>query len=189
MGKFSALIEQPNDVQFESQQNDEKLHFLLRRHPITNLGWIIAAIIFAVLPIIAMLLVENNFDNPFAYVPAKYQLVFIILWYLVTMLYTFESFIVWYFNVYIITDKRLIDVDFKGLWGKRISEALLDSVEDVSYETHQFWHILFDYGDIFMQTAAEKTEFEFHSIPKPGIVHDKLTDLVQLYKAKNGNSN
>lgn len=189
MGYFSAIIEQPNNLQFESQQRDEKLHFLLRRHPITNLGWIIASIIFLLLPIIAMILIEDNVSDPFAYIPARYQLVLIILWYLLTMLFTFESFIVWYFNVYIITDKRIIDVDFRGLWGKRISEALLSSVEDVTYETHKFWHILFDYGDIFMQTAAEKTEFEFHSIPKPGIVHDKLTDLVQVYKNRNGDNN
>ncbi len=188
MGYFNAIIEQPKNVIFESQQNDEKLYFLLRRHPITNLGWVLSAIIFLLIPIIAMLLIESYFLDPFAFIPAKYQMVVILLWYLLTMLYTFESFIVWYFNVYIITDKRIIDVDFKGLWGKRISEALLNSVEDVTYETHKFWHILFDYGDIFMQTAAERTEFEFHSIPKPALVHDKLTDLVQLYKSKNGSN-
>lgn len=179
---FDAILERPRNVQFESQESDEELHFLLRRHPITNLGWIITSIIFILLPLIGMLLAGNYFDNPFAIVPARYQLVGIILWYLATMLYTFESFIVWYFNVYIITDKRLIDVDFRGLWGKRISEASFDTVEDVTYSTHKFWHILFDYGDIFLQTAAEKTEFEFHSIPKPGRVHDKLTDLVEDYK-------
>lgn len=188
MSDFSAIIEKPKNIQFESQEHDEELHFLLRRHPITNLGWILASIIFVAIPIVAMLTIENYFEDPFIYIPAKYQLVLIILWYLMTMLYTFESFIVWYFNVYIITDSRIIDVDFKGLWGKRISEASLSSVEDASYETNKFWHILFDYGDIFVQTAAEKTEFEFHSIPKPGIVHDKLTDLAQEFKQKNGNT-
>lgn len=187
MSYFGALVENPKNTTFDSQENGEDLHFLLRRHPITNLGWIIFSIILLLAPMAAMLYAESYFENPFALIPAEYQLVLLIIWYLLTMLYTFESFLTWYFNVYIITDKRVIDIDFKGLWKKRVSEALLNSVEDVTYETHHFWQILFDYGDIFMQTAAERTEFEFQSIPKPGLVHDKLTDLVQKYKTPNKN--
>jgi len=73
-------------------------------------------------------------------------------------------------------------VDFTGFWGKRISEASLDNVEDATYETNNLLHILFDFGNISMQTAAEKPEFEFKSIPRPALVHDKLTDLVEARK-------
>jgi uncharacterized membrane protein YhaH (DUF805 family) len=179
---FSALLEKPNGIEFESQEPREELYFILRRHPITNLGWMITSIIMAFAPLIAMKIAVDMQINFFNLIPPEYQIVAIIIWYLVTMLFAFESFLIWYFNVYIITRKRLIDVDFTGFWGKRISEASYDNVEDVSYSTNKFWHILFNYGDIFMQTAAEQTEFEFHAVPKPGLVHDKLTDLVERYK-------
>lgn len=179
---FNSFIEKPKDLHFESQEPQEQVYFILRRHPITNLGWILMSIILISLPLVFMLYSGQFIEDTFQYIPARYQLIGFILWYLLTLLFTFESFLTWYFNVYIITNKRLIDVDFNGFWGKRISEATFDNVEDVTYETSKFLHVLFDYGDIFMQTAAEKTEFEFHSISKPGKVHDILTDLVEDYK-------
>lgn len=183
---FKSIEENPLDVKFESQGKDEQLCFLLRRHPITNLGWILNSIFLLFLPVLLMALSNYLELNTFKYIRADTQVLFIVLWYLLTLFFTFESFLIWYFNIYIITNKRVIDIDFKGLWSKRISEApSLESVEDVTYETNKFLHILFDYGDIFMQTAAEKTEFEFKSIPKPALVHDKLTDLVQHYKEGN----
>lgn len=185
MGIFNAFIYKPKNVRFESQEESEELYFLLRRHPITNLGWILTVIIMLFAPVIMINLFDIFNIDSFRYFPARYQVVMFLLWYLFTMIFTFESFLIWYFNVYIITDKRLIDIDFAGFWKKRVSEAMYDSVEDVSYQTNSFWHILFDFGNIFMQTAAEKSEFEFNSIPKPGIVHDKLTDLIEEYKERN----
>ncbi len=188
MSYLGALIERPENITFDSQEEGETLYFLMRRHPITNLPWIIAALIFAIAPIVAMSLIQAYFADPFAVIPAKYQIIFLIIWYLIVMFFTFESFLIWYYNVYIVTDRRVIDIDFRGLWSKRVSEATLNKVEDVTFETHNFWQILFDYGDIMMQTAAEKTEFEFRAIPKPEMVHDKLTDLVQNYKIRHGHT-
>lgn len=182
MPLFNAILQKPKGVSFESQEKEEQLYFLLRRHPITNIGWICFSFVLIFAPLFLMTYVTQNGINPFRYISAEYQVILLILWYSLTMLYTFESFLIWYFNVYIITNKRVIDVDFRGFWGKRVSEAPLSNVEDVTYETRKFLHILFDYGDIFMQTAAEKTEFEFKSVPKPSLVHDKLTDLVETYK-------
>jgi hypothetical protein len=184
---FSSYIVKPKDIQFESQSADETVHFLLRKHPITNLGWILSSILLVFFPLFLMVVFSSFNINTFKYIDADIQIMGLLIWYMLTMFMTFESFLIWYFNVYIITDKRLIDIDFSGLWRKRISETSLGQIEDATYQTHKFWHILFDYGDIEVQTAAEKTEFEFSSIPKPSIVHDKFTDLVEAFKKKNGN--
>lgn len=185
---LNSYLERPKNISFESQQEGETLHFLLRKHPITNLGWFLSSIFMMLLPLFVIYAFTRFQINTFVYVKAPTQALLLIIWYLLTMFFTFESFLSWYFNVYIITNKRLIDVDFRGLWSKRISETALSQIEDATYETSKFWHIFFDYGNIFVQTAAEKSEFEFHSIPKPGIVHDKFTDLVEIYKKDHGNN-
>ena len=183
---LSSYIERPKNIRFESQGQQEILYYLLRKHPITNLGWILMSLLMVFLPVFFMYSFSRLGINTFNYVEADIQALFLILWYLVTMFFTFEAFLTWYFNVYIITDKRLIDIDFRGLWNKRVSETSLAQIEDATYETSKFLHILFDYGNISVQTAAEKGEFEFHSIPKPGIVHDKFTDLVEDFKKQHG---
>lgn len=179
---IKAIEECPTNLQFESQEPSETVHFLLRKHPITNLGWILGTILMIILPLILMTLFSSININTFEFIRPKTQLILLMLWYLLTMFFAFEAFLKWYFNVYIITDKRLIDIDFRGLWRKRISETSLGQIEDATYETNRFFHILFDYGNILVQTAAENTEFEFESVPKPGLVHDKFTDLVEQYK-------
>ncbi len=179
---LKALEHQPRDVQFESQAPQETLYFLLRRHPVTNVWWIVLVLILILTPPVVLVYFVESREQISAIVPPQYQAVILIVWYLVTLFLAFESFLLWYFNVYIITDQRVIDVDFFGLWKKRISEASLGNVEDATYETTGIFHVMLNYGNIFMQTAAENPEFGFLNVPKPGIVHDKLTDLVEDYK-------
>lgn len=182
---LDSLIKYPKNIRFESEERDETIYYILRRHPITNLGWILLSLFMTLLPVIAIILITPEESNLVKYFPLSYQLFFFLIWYSITIFITFENFLLWYFSVYIITDKRIIDVDFNGLWHKRISEASLDNIEDATYSTNNFFHILFDYGNIMVQTAAEKTEFEFASIPKPSEVHDVLTNLVQQFKKDN----
>jgi uncharacterized membrane protein YdbT with pleckstrin-like domain len=185
---LGALLENPKGINFESQEKDEELFYILRRHPITNLGWILLTLFLILFPVISLPLVSNLREFLLVYIPDKYELISIVIWYNFTLFITFESFLMWYFNVYIITNKRVIDVDFHGLWRKRVSETSLDNIQDATYETHNFFHILFNYGNISIQTAAEKREFEFVGIPHPDKVHDKLTNLVVEYKQKHGNN-
>ena len=150
MSQLGAYLENPKNIEFESQENGEVLYYLLRRHPITNLGWILFAFLLVIVPLAGIRAMEYYVEEPFKIVPARYQLVMLIIWYLLAMFYTFTGILTWYFNVYIITNRRIIDIDFRGLWRKRVSEALLGNVEDVTYQTHHFWQILFNYGDIFI---------------------------------------
>ena len=73
----------------------------------------------------------------------------------------------WYFNVYFVTTKRIIDVDFYNLIDKRVSDAEIDKIQDVSYTTGGVIRTMFNYGDVFIQTAAEVSEFDFMAVPRP----------------------
>jgi len=109
--------------------------------------------------------------------PHPYPTALLLLWYLMTFAFGLERFLNWYFNVYIVTDRRIVDIDFNGLLYKNISECSHDRVQDVTYKTGGLLQTLFDFGDVYIQTAAEQREFEFRSIPQPGHVHDIVTDL------------
>ena len=67
-------------------------------------------------------------------IPTNFKFVFIMIWYLISMAYTLESFLTWFFNVYIVTDERIIDIDFYNLTYKEVSDANLDKIEDVTYK-------------------------------------------------------
>jgi hypothetical protein len=39
---------------------------------------------------------------------------------------------------------------------------------------------IFDYGDVYIQTAGEKPEFEFKGVPRPRDIQDTLFDLMEM---------
>jgi hypothetical protein len=170
---FDAFAPKPLTIHaFDSQLQDEQVLLLLRQHPITQIG--------KVLIIIAMLIFPLFFPYVSFYgeLPGRFQTAIMLFWYLITMAYTFESFLSWFFNAYIVTDERIIDIDFLSLIYKNISAAKIDNIEDVTATTGGALQSVFNYGTVKIQTAAATTEFEFENVPQPNKVTQFLNELM-----------
>ena len=85
----------------------------------------------------------------------------------------------WFFNVYIVTTERVVDVDFYNLIYKKVSDADLIKIQDVSYNQGGVLRTLLNYGDVNIQTAGEVTNFDFEAVPQPDRVAKILQDLRQ----------
>lgn len=75
-----------------------------------------------------------------------------------------------------------MDFDFHGVIFKNIAETTLDNIEDVTSTVRGAFGIIFNIGEVKIQTAAEKPEFEFSHIDNPAAVRDIISDLVVWYK-------
>lgn len=177
MNVFSAFVEKPKDIRFATQEKGEKIIFVLRKHIVTNIPWLFTGILGLIAPIFLMQFLLNNPELNIV-LPITLQNALVVTWYLITLIYLIESFITWYFNVYIVTDRRVIDVDFKPLFTKKISETPYQNIEDTSFTMNSFFQTVFNYGHVFVQTAAESREFEFIDVPNPSRVQDVLSDFV-----------
>lgn len=168
----SAFAAKPVKVAFDSQLNEEKIVLLLRRHPITQVKKIALAIVFFFLPILF-------FSSPLLeFFPPRYKVALVLGWYLILTSFVLQSFLVWFFNVFIVTDERIIDVDFSNLIYKNISSAKIDNIEDITIETGGVMASVVDYGTIYIQTAGEKPEIEFEDVPQPAKVVSILNELM-----------
>lgn len=159
-------------VKFETQGEEEKVILLLRQHPITNLGWILVSLVMLFVPAFWELL-------PSDLLPMKFWWVGVALWYILVALFVVEKFLDWYFNVYIVTDERVVDIDFYGLVYRNMSVAQLSKLEDVNFKQTGGVAAMFDYGNVFLQTAAEQREFEFLRVSKPSRVVEIIYELIQ----------
>ena len=83
----------PMGVDFETKEPEEKIILLLRRHPITNVKWIMIAGLMAFAP--TVLIVFPIID----FLPVEFRIVSVLGWYLITSAYIIESFLGWFFNV------------------------------------------------------------------------------------------
>jgi len=168
---FSAYMVRPK-IRFETQDREEKVILLMRRHVVTNLRWILIAAFLSVIPAFF------EFFPLFGLFPARFQIIFAAMWYLFTTAYIFEHFLSWYYNVYIITDERIVDVDFYSILYKKVSDTKIDNIQDVTFVTGGALRTLFDYGTIYIQTAGEMREFDFEEVPHPDRVAKVLNELI-----------
>lgn len=182
----SSVSEQESQTTFESQAKDEKLILLMRAHFITNVPWIFITLVLAALPLLLPLggVVErlaNEFNIPGQSIDG-----FVLIWYLLVFAYGFQSFLNWYFNIYILTDRRIVDLDFFQLLYKRLSSAHLNNIEDVTVSMGGVAQAVFHYGDIHIQTAGTVTNFEFHRVPNPSLVKQLIEAAITEDRKTNG---
>lgn len=172
---FPAYLENPQNCSFEGQNDDEKILLLLRAHPITNLSWIIPSLLIFFIPfVLPKILTILSID--ISLIPETYKLVLLIINYLLVLVIAFEGFLYWYFNVYIVSSKNIVDVDFNSILFKNIDIAPLRNVEDVSSSMGGILQSIFQYGKVVVQTAGTIENIDFENVPFPHKVADFILD-------------
>lgn len=169
---FSSLLVLPRkNIHFETQEPEEEILLILRKHWLTNIPWFITGIILFFAP-----LVLTFFPLLESFLP-RFQFIFVVIWYLILLMFVYEQFLIWFFNLSIVTDERIIDVDFINLTTKKTSDADLDKIQDVTFTNNGVFGTIFNFGDVIVQTAAELPEFIFEAVPQPASVANILQRL------------
>lgn len=181
MTPLTCFSVNPKGVRFETQQEDETIILFLRQHIIVNIPWLIIAVVLLVTPTVFFPLVLTNIQLPFA-IPLGYIIVGMLFWYLITVGFILMNFLRWFFNIYIVTNERVVDIDFIHLLYKEFSEARLEKVQDLSYKTGGIFAAFFNFGDVSIQTAGEFPNFEFDAVPRPERVLQTISELVEKVK-------
>ena len=170
---FKSFIPKPKKINIDIQDENEKIILVLRQHPVTQLKSTLTLILTAI--IIPFLLSSSGF---FDSLPYKYTVAASFFGVVIILGLFSRAFLLWFFNVYIITDERIIDVDFNSMIYKNISSAKIENIEDITTQTLGTMSSIFDYGTILLQTAGEETEFEFDHVPHPSKVTKLLNELI-----------
>lgn len=168
---LSALLARPKVFNFDSREENEEIILVLRRHWFTNLRWIIVFLLMLVAPLFF------GWVPLLDYFPWNYKLVFVMAWYLISLAMAFEQLLSWYFNVFVITEERVIDIDFYNLLDKKISEAKIGMIQDVTALVEGVSQTMFNYGTVLIQTASEIPVIKIEKIPNPNLVLKVLQQM------------
>jgi len=168
---FHSFIARPKKFNFETQMEGEKTILLLRPHPITQTKWIFLSILMCFGPLLL-----NTFPL-IDFLPFRFKFVIILMCYLLIFAFALEKFLSWYFNVCVITDERVIDIDFYNLIYKEISDAEIENIEDVTLVMAGVAQTVFNYGSVLIQTAAETPQLRFENVPNPALVVQVLKKM------------
>ena len=96
-------------------------------------------------------------------------------------------FIIWidyYFDVWIVTNERIVNIEQRGLFSRGVSELELENIQDITVEVLGIIPTFLNYGDLYVQTAAEKERFVFHNVPNPYAIKDLIMNLQKTHEKK-----
>lgn len=174
---YSSYCYYPKNIKFINQEKDEEIILLVRRRLIVNLPWIISGILLAILgPIILPIVLNSLTASPIN--PTQLFLI-LAIYLLIVFGFFLTKFTLWYFHVGIITNKRIKDIDVHGILFKDIAETRINLIQDVKYVQIGFLPSLFNFGDIFVQTAGPEPNIEFDKAPMPAKIAKIIGDMLK----------
>lgn len=185
IGMLSSFIERPLGITLSDQDNEEEIIIFMRQHGIVNIPWIILTLLliifpFFIVPLFAPLFTLSIFNSPLL------GTILLSFYYIIVFGFALTSFITWYFNVGLVTNERLVDIDFFNILLRVISEARLDDIRDVTVTVAGTLGTFVDFGDILAQTEATQENIEFDRIPHPQQVATVINEIIDQIRESEG---
>jgi len=166
---------------------EEKVVFYLRRHPIILVSQVLLIAALGLVPVAGYFLVSAIWPALLTGAVARPALVLLASgYYLSLWLFFLSNFVDYYLDAWVVTDDRVLSVEQRGLFSRTVSELDLAKIQDVTSEVKGFFPFLFNYGSVFIQTAAEVERFDFEQVPRPHEVRKSLLGLVEADRKKQG---
>lgn len=149
---------------------------IVRRYPISFGFKIIFALILVALPFFLMTLLFGWGD---------WGLLIFGFLILIAFIYALRIFIVWYFNLFIITNQRVIDVYQKGFFDRTVSSAAYNRIKDVAYRNKGLMQMMFHYGTVIIEITGVKVRLEVRNIKNPQEIQEIISSLGSHSQAGN----
>lgn len=94
------------------------------------------------------------------------------------LLYWFYTWVGWHYSVYIVTDRRLIDIRQKGFFNRKVSEVGFDKIQSINYHIKGFQAAVLKFGDITVQTYT--SDWVLKAVSHPEEAHSRLMDVARV---------
>lgn len=89
------------------------------------------------------------------------------LFFLAIWIYGFLIWVDYYLDIWIITNQRIVNIEQKGMFSRKVSELNYSKIQDVTTEVHGFIPTVLNFGDVEVQTAGEEENFIFRTVSDP----------------------
>lgn len=160
------------------QKSYEKVVHILRRDAITFLPKVFFFLILCAIPVTIYFFIQNAFPNAFEDT-ITYPLLVLggSIFYMSILLFFYTEFIIFYLDVSIVTNDRIVEMEQIGLFSRTVSELELFRIQDITSKVSGVVATLFHYGDVHITTASENTQIILYNVPNPEKIREELIQL------------
>lgn len=153
-------------------QDNEQVLLIVRKH------WLV--LILAMLPVVLMGFVGFVFIQSFiSNISDGFSAFLNALWLLAMWMLLFTLWTNYFLDAWIVTDKRIVDIDQRHLFNRATSTTRIERIQDARVEVKGFLATLFGYGNLRIQTAGADAEFVFiEGVPQPERIKNTIMEYV-----------
>jgi membrane protein YdbS with pleckstrin-like domain len=141
------------------------------------LPYALLAVLPYALPNLLQFLPPNVMALDFEAVPTAISRPLIGIWLLLVWTSAWGSFTRYYLNLWVLTNRRIVEIEQRGYFSREVSITFLSRVQDVTTDIHGMLPSLLGIGTIRVQSAGATNEFKMHGIPRP----EEMRDLILKY--------
>ena len=156
---------QKNHQKFRGQRQGEKVVAVFHKHWVS---FVKPLVVFLPLFLLSMVIL---------YYSGSLGSGFLILGYIIFLgatSYLLYYFVLWRWDVYILTSNRVINFDQKTLFHRVVSEAELANIQDTTYEIKGIWQTVFNFGQVNILTASSGDNIVFRDVASPQEIQDLI---------------
>lgn len=103
----------------------------------------------------------------------------------VIALFAYVSRVIYTGNRWIVTSDSITQISQTGLFSKQTSQLSLANLEDVTFEQNSMIQSMFGFGTLKVETAGERSKFQFPFCPKPQQCAVEIIQAHEAYMAAN----
>jgi len=158
----------------------EKIVYVIRRHWITYIPTIFSFTFLAVLPVAVYYFLQQ--EMPETLTDAYYRAILVLMlsvYELSVALFFYSSFLMYYLDLMIVTNDRLVQIQQKTLFSRSVSELDLYKIQDASSDITGVIPTMLGYGLLSIQTAGERANFVFQSVANVNEIRRQLMHMAE----------
>lgn len=160
------------------QKSYERIVHVLRRHPVTFVPTVLLHAALLLLPFAAYWVADMLFPQIVGNATVRVIGILLFSAYLLSIiLFFYTQFVIFYLDLWIVTNDRLVDIEQLGLFSRQISELDLFQIQDVTSDVNGFFPTVFHYGNLTVQTASNNVNIVLRNIPHPERLRQELLQL------------
>lgn len=156
---------------------DEHVIKIVRRSFVLFVLDIIGFIFIAVLPIFLLNFSIQNLNIEISTSTMQTIKVVLATWILFVWVSLFIKFTNYYLDSWVITNKRVVDIDQKSLFSRTTATLNLDKIQDVRVNVGGILRTVLHIGTIHIQTAGAETVFVIPDASSPEKVKNTIINL------------
>lgn len=154
---------------FDDQFDDEEVLYVFRHHPIVMRKGLVFGMFGPLIGIIPSAVKPELGFNAF--------FIGLGVGFLLGGLIFLPDWIGWRFSVFIVTDKRFLQIKQKGLFHRSVADLQLNQIQSVNYEIAGFNETLLGFGTIKMQTYVGDLDIKY--VHHPAKTQKKLLTILR----------